>query len=59
MINWIKKWKNSKITDALVRDGNWRTSRKKMEGNTILPKFCHVCPNHDFLNFPEVRKKFV
>ena len=25
-------------------------------GSTVLPKFCDVFPNHDFLNFTNVRK---
>ena len=32
-----------------------RTGRIKIwEGNTVLPKFGNVCPNHDF---PELEKK--
>ena len=31
---------------------NWfhrRTSQKNLGGNQVLPKFCDICPNHDFL----------
>ena len=24
-------------------------AKKNMEGNEVFPKFCDVCPNHNFL----------
>ena len=33
-------------------------AKKFGEDNKVLPKFCDVCPNHDFLYFTDKTKKF-
>ena len=40
-------------------DAHRRTSQKKIGGNEVLPKFCDVCPNHDFLEHYGEDKKIV
>ena len=32
-------------------------AEKNLAGNTVLPKFCDVCPNHDFLELYGCEKK--
>ena len=32
-----------------ICDPHSRTSPKKFGGNEVLPKFCDVCANHDFI----------
>ena len=36
-----------------------RTSPKNFGGNEVLPKFCDVCPNHDFIVHFGYDKKIV
>ena len=36
-----------------------RTSPKKFGGNEVLPKFCDLCPNHDFIVHFGYDKKIV
>ena len=36
-----------------------RTSPKNLGGNEVLPKFCDVCPNHDFIVHFGYDKKIV
>ena len=36
-----------------------RTSPKKLGGSEVLPKFCDVCPNNDFIVHYGYDKKIV
>ena len=49
----IKTKKNTLLLTIAV------PAQKKLGGNEVLPKFCDVCPNHDFIVHFGYDKKIV